>query len=451
MCLLRAQGTRAPGFWLRFLQRPAVPRIAVAIAADSLCELATMSRVSQQTSVSVLNRRGFIKAAGATTAAAIAGSRIVRGADVPSLVAGKDPRLVVHTASPIVLETPAELLGAAQVTPASLLFVRNVQDLAGSATLAPAKLEGWTVELSGLIDRPQTIDAGALRSFPQKKVEMVLQCSGNGRTLFRNAAPVKGSAWGRGGMGNVRFGGVPLSALLNHYRVRVLPEAKYLTAEGRDEPAAGEPDFEHSLPVDEVLKTSFLAQSLNGEPLPYVHGGPLRLVTPGYYGTMHVKWLTRLRFEIRESDHTSQVPNYRTPLEPITPGQPFTATIKNSEPNWRMKLKCVVLAPAAGAQLPAGDVTVGGVAFNDGRTRIREVLVSPDGGRNWQAARVEVSSSPYAWHRWQATLKLAPGKTQIQARAVDAQGRTQPDDGAVAWNPQGYTWNGVEKIDVIVR
>jgi DMSO/TMAO reductase YedYZ molybdopterin-dependent catalytic subunit len=329
--------------------------------------------------------------------------------------------------------------------------VRNSQDLAGFATLAPAKLEGWTVELSGLIDRPQTIDAADLRSLPQKEVEMVLQCSGNGRTLFRNAAPVKGSAWVRGGMGNVRFGGVSLSALLNHYRVRVLPEAKFLTAEGRDEPKAGEQDFEHSLPIDEVLKTSFVALSLNNHPLPSIHGGPLRFVTPGYYGTMHVKWLTRLRFETKESDHTSQVPNYRTPLEPITPGQPFVATIKNSEPNWRMKLKCVVLAPAAGAQLTAGEVAVRGVAFNDGRTRIREVLVSPDGGRNWQSARLEAPSSAYAWYRWQATLKLAPGKTQIQARAVDAEGRTQPDDGTVAWNPQGYTWNGVEKIDVSIK
>jgi hypothetical protein len=29
-------------------------------------------------------------------------------------------------------------------------------------------------------------------------------------------------------------------------------------------------------------------------------------------------------------------------------------------------------------------------------------------------------------------------------------GRGQPFDGAIHWNPQGYTWNGVEKIDVTV-
>ena len=399
-----------------------------------------------------LDRRLFLKASGAVAAAAVAGrpaAGAVAGGERP--VAGKDPRLVVHTAKPAVLETPVELLAGQQITPSSLLFVRNNQQPADAATLEPTRLDGWKLDLAGLIDRPQSIAAADLRELAQREIEMVLQCSGNSRRLFSASAPVKGTPWGRGGMGNVRFGGVSLASLLDRYKIHVEPAAKYLTAEGQDEPAPGEQDFEHSLPLDDTLATSLVALTLNGEPLPAIHGGPLRLVTPGYFGTMHVKWLTRLRFETNESNHTSQVPHYRTPREPIRPGQPFTATIENSEPNWRMKLKCVVLAPTAGAELASGEVTVRGVAFNDGRATIESVLVSLDAGRNWQPTQLETPKSPYAWYRWHAGLRVPPGKQQIWARAVDALGRSQPTDGAIAWNPQGYTWNGVEKIDVTAR
>jgi DMSO/TMAO reductase YedYZ molybdopterin-dependent catalytic subunit len=166
---------------------------------------------------------------------------------------------------------------------------------------------------------------------------------------------------------------------------------------------------------------------------------------------MHVKWVTRLRFTDQESDHTSQIPHYRTPRVPIEPGEPFTPTYENSEPNWRMKIKCVVLSPKPGDTLPRGDFSVAGVAFNDGEARIETVLVSVDQGRAWQQAQLEVPESPYAWHRWTARIEISPTTRQIWARAIDALGRSQPLDGAVHWNPAGYTWNGMEKIDVKVQ
>ena len=273
-----------------------------------------------------------------------------------SSVRGKDPRLIVHTARPAVLETPPELLVAGRITPVPRLFVRNNQQPTDAATLEPAKLEGWKIELAGLIDQPQTFDAAAtLGALDQVEYEMVLQCSGNSRALFTAAAPVKGTLWGRGAMGNVKFAGVPLAKLLDHLGVRPQEGAKFLTADGSDAPEAGQQDFEHSLPLDEALKKSFLALRLNGQPLPAIHGGPVRLVTPGYYGTMHIKWLSQLRFTPGESDHTSQIPHYRTPRQPIKPGQPYDFTYANSDPNWRMKIKSVVLSPAPAARLARRD------------------------------------------------------------------------------------------------
>jgi DMSO/TMAO reductase YedYZ molybdopterin-dependent catalytic subunit len=401
-----------------------------------------------------VDRRLFLKGAGAAVAASsLRSTKLLAAApaaskSAASIVPSKDPRLHVHTTDPIVLETPHGLLASQQVTPTPLFFVRNCQqppELAGSDPLAT-----WKIELSGMINRPQSFTGQALRTLPRTEVEMVVQCSGNSRNLFAESAKVKGTPWGRGGMGNVRFAGVKLSSLLDHLGVKANSAARYLAAEGYDNPKTGESDFEHSLPLEETLEKSLLALELNGEALPLIHGGPLRLVTPGYYGTMHVKWLSRLRFEERESDHESHIPNYRTPIEPIPPGHAFEPTYANSEPNWRMKLKSVVLAPLPGAKLPAGRVTTAGVAFNDGEARIDSVLVSIDRGQTWQQAKLDLPESPYAWYRWQAELQLPIGEQQIWARAVDALGRTQPLDGSVFWNPQGYTWNGVEKILVSV-
>ena len=379
-----------------------------------------------------------------------AGSLAADGQAVDAVLPGKDPRLVVHAAAPAVLETPLDLLAQERVTPIDALFVRNVQHSATLLTIKPASLAGWKIDLGGLVDRPQSINARLLEELEQVAVEMVLQCSGNGRSLFSAAAKTRGTPWGRGGMGNVRFSGVRLQNVLDHFGIRQTKEARYLSAEGVDDPAAGEQDFEHSIPLEEALKKSVLALRLNDEPIPAVHGGPVRLVTGGYYGTMHVKWISRLRFDAEESHHTSQIPHYRTPLVPIAPGEPFEATLANSEPNWRMKIKSVVLSPLPEARLAAGEISVNGVAFNDGEAAIETVLVSGDTGRTWQRAEVDAPDSPYAWYRWQARLNLPAGRHQIWARAIDKLGRTQPLDGTIHWNPNGYTWNGVDKIDVTV-
>ncbi len=403
-----------------------------------------------------VNRRKFIQNSAVTVAAfaqvsqftLLAGQQPAASTVAGNTIAGKDARLIVHVAEPPVLETPPALLAGHQITPASLFFVRNCQPTPEASGADP--LAAWQVEIAGLINRPQSFTGKVLRALPKQEVEMVVQCSGNGRALFSEAAETEGSQWLRGGMANVRFGGARLSDVLNHLGVKPDPKAKYLAAEGRDNPQPGKADFEHSLPLDEVLEKSLLVWELNGEPLTPVHGGPLRLVTPGFYGTMHVKWIGRLRFEDHETTNDYQVTSYRIPREVLKPGTKFETNLENSEPHWRMRLKSVVLTPAPGERVPAGRVKLHGVAFNDGEARIDSVLISADRGVTWQQARLDVPESPYAWYQWQAALELPHGEHEVWARAVDALGRTQPLDGSIFWNPKGYTWNGVEKIKLAV-
>ncbi len=278
---------------------------------------------------------------------------------------------------------------------------------------------------------------------------MVLECSGNGRA---NYGGIPGVQWGPGGVGNVRFSGAPLSAVLEMHGVRVDPQVKFVTAEGRDEPMGPEkPDFEHSLPLADVLERSIFALKLNGEDLPGVHGGPVRLVTPGFFGTMQIKWLSRLRFEVSESANFYHATDYRVPLRRVKPGEKFRFTMENSRPTWSVRLMSYILEPDQGAVVPAGPVTAHGVAYNDGAAPLEAVLVSFDRGESWKAAELTRPDSPYAWYPWTTTAELQPGLHEIWSRAIDALGRSQPLDGSIGWNPNGHEWNGVHKRQVTVQ
>lgn len=408
-----------------------------------------------KTSKATINRRQFIY----TGTAAAGGLHLLGGpadtiaaqaTDATEVVRGKNSKLTVHTSDTPVLETPSQLLSD-QITPLDAVFVRNNQPYQGAATLSPRSLASWRIKLSGLINKPVTIDGSTLQDMKQVEHEMVLQCCGNGRSLFAGSVKAKGTQWTRGGMANVKFRGVPLKDVLTRLQVDINKQASYLTAEGRDAPTPDKEDFEHSLPLGAAVRQSILALSMNGQPLPAIHGGPVRLVTPGFYGTMHIKWVTGLRFESTETDNHNHIPRYRVPRRPIKPGSAIKYTFRNSRPSWRMKLKSVVLSPEPAAQLPAGrKTTIRGVAFNDGKARIDSVLLSVDGGVSWTRTKLEVPKSRYAWYRWSHQLTLAAGSHQIWTRAVDSLGRSQPLDGSIHWNPSGYEWNGVEKISVRV-
>lgn len=402
--------------------------------------------------MSHFSRRQFLVASGAV---AMAGSAIEKTAfaqtdDASSLIQGKDRRMLVLKKFPAVLETPLELLTENQLTPKSLLFVRNNQQPEDSATLTPSPSKEWTVNLTGDLNRKLSVSLAQLREMEMTEYEMVLQCSGNGRSLFSKAAQTSGTQWGKGGVGNVRFAGVKLSTVLEQNGIEIGRNVRFVTASGDDQPLPDKEDFLHSLPVTEVVNNSILALDLNGEPMSAIHGGPIRLITPGIYATMNVKWLSELDFVSEESSNYNHVPRYRVPHSLIAPGEEYDFTLQNSKYNWSMKVKSIVLTPGDGAKLSAGSTMVKGVAFNDGLAGISSVYVSVDKGQSWKKAVLSHSDSRYGWTQFELPVELASGRQSIWCRAIDAFGRTQPKEGSIAWNPRGYEWNGIEKIDVDV-
>jgi DMSO/TMAO reductase YedYZ molybdopterin-dependent catalytic subunit len=366
-----------------------------------------------------------------------------------SLIQGKSDELLILSKDPKVIETPLSLLQQHTITPKSILFVRNNSEPAGSAHTGAASRTGWSVEFSGLVEGDATITAETLASLPQTEYEMVLQCSGNSRGMFSKISPVSGTQWpARGGVGNVRFGGVKLSTVLTHLQRTPVKRAVYVCGEGQDRPSKGD-DFEHSVPLGDALESSILALTMNGEPLPAVHGGPVRLVTPGYFGTNHMKWLTRIRFEDAESASEHHADRYRVPHKLLTPGEKFAFNRDNSTPTWKIRLASLLTSHQDQQQVPTGRVEVSGFAWNDGAVPLTAVLVSTNQGETWNTIPFQQAKSLYAWSRWTAQVQIPRGPQSVWVTAVDALGRTQPVDGSVNWNPGGYEWNQIEKITLI--
>ena len=187
-------------------------------------------------------------------------------------IEGKTPWLTLHVPRPLQSETPLALLRVARVTDKAHLYVRNNQDLDGAMVLTRGA-ENWQLTLSQG-EREHTLTLPDLRAYLQYETEMVLQCSGNSRGRFSGVSPVSGSRWQDGAVANVVFGGARLRDVLEGSAPDLM-NAAYLTVRGagtRDEDDT--PPFERSVPLADVLDTALLALTLNGEPLPALHGGP---------------------------------------------------------------------------------------------------------------------------------------------------------------------------------
>jgi sulfite oxidase len=411
-----------------------------------------------------LSRRGFGKmaaAAGLAIGASPAGIARALAEDVPdsaAIIAGKTSGMTVHNAALGVMETPLAMLRKYDHTPKEILFNRlhfpHEGEAAWYATTAAPDRPDWSIRIDGLVQRPRTVAVADLAKMDQVKRVSVLQCAGNGRSYYAAKEKVAGGQWKHGGLGNVEWEGVPLRPFLEDQKVVPADSAHWLTAEGWDQPATPEgSDFAKSyMLTDRALDNAILALKMNGEPIPSNHGGPVRLIVPGYYGNMNVKFVTALMFESEQSPSAFMSVGYRMPLTPVEPGQ-FEAndyTIYNSRPTYGHQIMSVIFSPLPEDKPKGGPVEITGIAFNDGEAAITSVEVSADGGKTWQNAEIKPPESPWAWHHWSAKAQLAAGSNILMSRATDGLGRTQPMDGLTRWNPRGYEWNGVDRVEIVV-
>jgi DMSO/TMAO reductase YedYZ molybdopterin-dependent catalytic subunit len=358
----------------------------------------------------------------------------------PSAAAKSPPELIERNAWPEHFETTLEALGRSWITRNDRFFVRSHLP-APAVDPAPYRLE-----VTGWVRRPLALSLAEVKALPTIESTHTLECAGNGRALYKLPS-TSGTQWGHGGVGNAAWTGTRLSFLLQ--RAELLPEARHVWFEAADRaPLPDVPPFLRSIPLDKAMADVLLAHGMNDEPLPALHGAPLRAVVPGWYGMASTKWVTRIRVEPGPSENHFMARGYRYVYPGEDPGL--------APPVEEMKVKSVITRPLEGARVrpvvvrPADlRVRIQGFAWA-GPQGVRLVEVSSDGGRTWKPAGFMGETAPGAWRAWATELAVQPpARLTVMARATDGRGEAQPLEARA--NAAGYANNSIHAVSFRVQ
>jgi len=407
-----------------------------------------LSPVAPSPSLPAVHRRQWLAgSAGALAAAGIGGwhgeaaaEAAAAGKPLPDYVAWKDASsLIVHSSN--TLETRRAAFGTSGITPAERLYVRN--NLPPPAAAIVADRDAWELAVEG-VKSPRRLTLAQLKGLGLESVATVLQCSGNGRGYFPSKP--SGTPWTVGAAGCVVWSGVPVRAVAEALG-GVADGLPFMTGTGGEPlPEAVDPKsavVERSLPI-KALDDALLAWEMNGAPIPLAHGGPLRLIVPGYQGVNNIKYIKRLAFTAAESDAKIMSHGYR-----ITPAG---GTPDPSQPSvLEMNVKSWINSPQAGpGPLSAGLVLIQGVAFSGGGSAVKRVEVSTDGGRTWRDARFfGPDLGRFAWRQFVLQARLPAGEHLLVSRATDTAGRVQPEqrlENLHGYNNNSWVDHGVKLV-----
>jgi sulfite oxidase len=348
--------------------------------------------------------------------------------------------MVVHDKEPFNAEPPPAALAGQPLTPVEAFYSRNHGPF---PDLDPA---AWRLHVDGLVERELVLSLGELQQWFRPRTEVAtLVCAGNRRRELLAVRDIPGQVpWGPATIATAAWTGVSLADVLAPAVPR--PVAAHAAFTAADVSPSVDQPYGSSIPLPKARAGEvLLAWAMNGEPLPRIHGGPVRVVVPGYIGARSVKWVQRITVQAQPSESYFQAEDYRLlPPDAVpAPGRGISLG--------PLTLTSAILSPDDGARLPAGPTAVTGYALAGEGRSIARVDVSRDGGRSWIQATVDDQPSPWAWQHWHTTLDLPARPAEITARAWDDTGATQPESPASMWNPAGYDNTSWPRIRVDVR
>jgi DMSO/TMAO reductase YedYZ molybdopterin-dependent catalytic subunit len=247
--------------------------------------------------------------------------------------------------------------------------------------IAPAD---WSLRIHGMVDHELTLTYDDLLARKRTEAWVTLNCVSNtvGGHLISNA-------W---------WSGVRLKDLLDEAGIQSGADALKQTSDD---------GWTCGTPISAVTdgRDAMLAIAMNGQPLPIEHGFPVRTVVPGLYGYVSAcKWLRDIE---------------------VTTYDSFTAywTDRGWSAKGPVKLASRVDVPRDGHSVPAGQVRVGGVAWQQD-VGIEAVEVQLDAGA-WQRVHLGRTQLDDAWVQWDATLTVPSGRHTLRVRATSKDGEVQ--------------------------
>lgn len=268
-------------------------------------------------------------------------------------------------------------------------------------------LQEWTLSITGMVDQPYTIDFADLLDMRMVERDVTLSCVSN--------------QVGGGLVGNARWLGVPLTEILD--RAGVQSGAGQIVGRSVDE-------FTVGFPVEAAYdgREALVAVGMNGEPLPFEHGFPARLVVAGLYGYVSAtKWLSEIELTTWDGFDAYWVPRGWAKEGPI-------------------KTQSRIDTPSGDNSIAVGDHVVAGVAWAPTR-RIQRVEAQLGEDADWVEAELSEPLSDNAWVQWRLDWSAPePGRYQLRCRATDGDGNTQTSDmsppapdGATGWHTRVVT------------
>ncbi len=305
-------------------------------------------------------------------------------------------RLSGVTEPKVPLATSVGLDGVSHwLTPADRFYL--IHTAIALPTIEP---DDWRLRIHGLVDREVTLTFQDLLARKRTEAWVTLNCVSN---------PVGGDL-----IGNAWWSGVRLAAILDE--LGVSPDADAVLQTSDDGWTCGTP---LAALTDE--RDAMLAIAMNGRPLPVEHGFPVRTIVPGLYGFVSAcKWVVDIevtRFDRIEAYWTDKGWAEQAPV----------------------RLASRIDVPRDGSSVPAGEVRVGGVAWQQ-RVGIRQVEISLDGGA-WEAVSLGKAPTIDTWVQWAGTVTVVPGEHVLRVRATSADGEVQTGaergvvpDGATGWH-----------------
>ena len=332
-------------------------------------------------------------------------------------------------------------------TPIEKFYIRNN----GQIPEAAKEPDKWKFTVEGEVNKKLELTLGELKAkYKAQTRRMVLECGGNGRSFFSPKA--SGNQWTNGGAGCAEWTGVRLADVLKEAGVK--PSGIYTAHYAADLHLSGDatkPTLSRGVRIAKAMDPdSMIVWAMNGQPLPNIHGGPVRLLIPGWAGSASQKWLTRIVIRDKEHDGPGMTgTSYRLTINPMVPGT--KADPKNFKILESMPVRSIITSPANGTKLPAGtrEVKLRGASWA-GDLTVKRVDVSTDYGMTWQSTKIEKPKNRYDWQRWTASVKLPrDGYYEVWARAMDSRGQMQPHV-APNWNPSGYGGNPMHRIAVLI-
>ncbi|KAI1388135.1 molybdopterin binding oxidoreductase [Hypoxylon trugodes] len=350
-------------------------------------------------------------------------------------------------------EPPKRLVTAQPITPNPLHFIRNH---GGIPSIDPS---AWFLRLDGLVKEPKKLTLSDLQDesrFPRMERLVTIQCSGTRRieqiSLYAGEGDEMINApWAEGAIGTAKYVGVSLKKVIK-YCGGLEDDAKHLELVGADTYFKMNEVMNYviSVPYSKIKANEvMLVWEMNGEPLPKIHGAPVRAVVMGYIGARSVKWLYRITAIPEPTRAPVQSREYLY----------FNQQVGKHNQRWidgiqiqEMPVSSAIMSPwNKQVVMHEGKIEVQGWAYSGGGRWPERVEVSADGGFSWYAVPIENLSSKhkFAWRTWHMWLPCdVEGWIEIVVRCWDNSLNTQPIEVRNAWNWGLHVTSSAHRIRV---